>query len=216
MFAARGISNVDDYLESAFAAVESSSVETVMGSSWQAMLSAISENTLDTGDLTTVRENALWVCEIKAQHNTTNSSSFPQELRGLRTRMDEYRGLHRASGQPVKAAYCIVRDPRKGGKGYDEVREYRSGELARENRDLDGFKYRYISGKQFWKWLTGFESEVALLMPLSEIQDELGNQVQRARKHAKSQIREILYRELEKKNLGTTIDDVVLLRDLYL
>src|SRR5699024_3802789 len=88
MFAARGVESADEYLDTAFNAVESSSEETVMGNHWQKILSAISADTLDTGDLTTVRDGILWVCEVKSQTNTTNAASFPQELRGLRARMD--------------------------------------------------------------------------------------------------------------------------------
>ena len=216
MFAARGVATADEYIDSAFSAVESSSEETVMGNSWQKSLSSISEDTLDTGDLTTVRENTLWVCEVKSQINTHNAASFPQELRGMRTRMKEHTGRRRSSGQPVKAAYCVLRDPRRNGKGYDEVRVFQSADIARENRDLDGFEYRYITGRQFWKWLTGFESEIAILMPLSGFQSMLGDVVREARENAKERLKRELRKELRAHDLGTTIDDVVRLRDLYL
>lgn len=216
MFAARGVTTPDEYIDSAFSAVESSSEETVMGNQWQKILASISENTLDTGDLTTVREDTLWVCEVKSQANTHNASSFPQELRGLRTRMEENTGRRRSSGQPVKAAYCVLRDGRRGGKGFDEIRTFKSNDIARENRDLDGFKYRYITGQKFWKWLTGFESEIAILMPLSGFQDMLGNLVRDAREEAKERLKRELRKELGAHGLGTSIDDIVRFRDLYL
>lgn len=215
MFAARGVTNAAEYVDSAFGAVESSSEETVMGSHWQRMLSEISANTLDTGDLTTVRDGTLWVCEVKSQPNTINASSFPQELRGLRTRMEENLGRRRTSGQPVKAAYCILRDSRKGGAGIDEIRHYESSEIARENRDLDGFEYRYISGRHFWKWLTGFESEIALLMPLSDMSYE-GHKVSLVREAAKERILSELRAGLKSRGLGESIDDIVRLRNDYL
>lgn len=215
MFAARGILTADEYVESAFGAVESSSEETVMGTHWQKILSAISENTLDTGDLTTAREDILWVCEIKSQPNTINASSFPQELRGLRTRMRENLGRRRASGQPVKAAYCVLRDTRNSGKGVDEIRSYESGSIAIENRDLDGFEYRYISGRHFWKWLTGFDSEIAILMPLSEVAGTRGEAIRTARSEAIERIKRELRDELSDRGLGLSIDDVVHLRNAY-
>lgn len=214
MFAARGVATADDFVKESFRAVESSSEETMMGNHWHQILAAISENTLDTGDLTTEREGVIWVCEIKSQPNTTNSSSFPQELRSLRTRRDEIKNRRRVSKQDVKVAYCVLRDPARGGKGYDEMRRFPSESLFKENEDLSGFEYRYISGKQFWKWMSGFDSEVAILMPLSDLH-AMGHQVAVARDNAEQRLRQELHVELTAHGLGTTIDDVVKLRDLY-
>ncbi|MDN6822935.1 PmeII family type II restriction endonuclease [Corynebacterium flavescens] len=215
MFSARGVSNSDEYVEEAFHAVESSSEETVMGTQWQRILSAISEDTLDTGDLTTQRDGILWVCEVKAQTNTTNSSSFPQELRGMRTRMQELQGRQRASKQPVKAAYCVLRDKSNKNQGVNETRVYQSPELQRENRDLDNFEYRYITGKQFWQWLTGFDSEIAILMPLKDLEDK-GERVKLARNAALVKLQKQLRDELGELGLGVSIDDVVKYRSLKL
>ena len=87
MYAARGILTADEFVEEAFRAKESSSEETVMGNKWQQIIAAISDDTLDTGDLCTERDGDLYVCELKSQANTTNSSSFPQELRELITNL---------------------------------------------------------------------------------------------------------------------------------
>ncbi len=212
MFGLRGAASATEYLEEAFRAAESSSEETVMGHTWQRMLSAISEQTLDTGDLTTVRDDTLWVCELKAQTNTTNSSSFPQELRALRTRMEELTSRHRASKQPVKAAYCVLRDSRFSGNGIDESRVFQSGDVARENRDLDGFEYRYITGKSFWQWLTGYDSEIVLLMPLSDFAVE-SQEVRSAREHALTSLTAELLGLLRQHGLSNTLDDLVKLRD---
>lgn len=208
MLSARGVATADEYVEEAFHAVESSSEETVMGNFWQRILSAISEDTLDTGDLTTNRDNVLWVCEVKAQTNTTNSSSFPQELRGIRSRMQELEGRKRASKQPVRAAYCVLRDKSNKGQGVDEIRIFQSSDLQRENRDLNNFKYRYITGKSFWRWLTGFDSEIAILMPLRDL-EAMGAEVKIARDAALTRLQKQLRDELNDLNLGITIDDVV-------
>lgn len=216
MFAARGISNSDDLVQEAFRAKESSSEETVMGTAWQSMLATISDDTLDTGDLTTFRNGVLWVCELKSQPNTTNSSSFPQELRGLRTRMRELTGRRRASGQKVEVAYCVLRDNRKRGQGIDEYRIYEAGDLQPENRDLDGFRYRYITGKQFWKWLTGFDSELAILMPLADLGGDLSHEIKIARENAISALQAELRERLDNRGLDYSIDSVVKFRDYYL
>ncbi len=215
MFAARGVSTVDQLLDEAFRAVESSSEETMMGTHWQRILATISRDTFDTGDLTTERDGAIWVCEVKSQRNTTNSSSFPQELRSLRTRQEEIKRRRRASNQPVKAAYCVLRDDRKRGKGVDEERVFPRTDVLKENEDLAGFEYRYISGKQFWGWLTGFESEVALLMPLDDIAKN-GYRVAVARERSKDRLRKELHLKLTEFGLADSIDDVVKLRDVYL
>lgn len=216
MFVARGISTSDELVEEAFKAKESSSEETVMGNTWQKMLATISEDTLDTGDLTTVRDGVLWVCELKSQTNTTNSSSFPQELRGIRTRMAELTSRRRASNQDVRAAYCILRDNSNKGRGVDEDKIYKPGHFQIENKDLDGFEYRYITGRQFWKWLTGFESELAILMPLSDLEGSLSREVKQARDHAIFKIKSELRGKLDANDLDYSIDSVVKLRDYFL
>lgn len=215
MFAARGVATADQFLEEAFKAKESSSEETMMGTHWQQILATISKETFDTGDLTTERDGAIWVCEVKSQTNTTNSSSFPQELRSLRTRQQEISRRKRSKNQQVKAAYCVLRDGRNKGKGVDENRVFPSDDVLKENVDLAGFEYRYISGKQFWGWLTGFESEVALLMPLGNLHSG-GHKVAVARGEAIDRLKRELHLKLAEFGLDNTIDDVVKLRDLYL
>lgn len=49
MFAARGVATAEEFVLEAFRACESSSEETVMGNLWQALIAAISSDTLDTG-----------------------------------------------------------------------------------------------------------------------------------------------------------------------
>lgn len=213
MFAARGCVTAFDYLNEAFHATESSSEETVIGTTWQKILASISDDTLDTGDLTTLRGGVLWVLELKSQPNTTNSSSLPQELRSLRSRKEEIEGRRRASGQQVKAALCIAREGKVNAAGKDETVTYRSSTLQRENRDLDGFEYRYISGKKFWQWLAGYDSEVGLLMPISDID---GTNVKLARDRCYVRLSLELTNMLDRNDLGRTIDDLVKLRDRFM
>ena len=208
MFALRGITTAEEYIDAAFPALESSSEETVMGNTWQEILTQISENTFDTGDITTERDGILWVCEIKSQTNTTNSSSLPQELRALRTRMEEITGRKRVSKQEVKAAFCVTRDK----KPKDEFKTYEASAIQRENHDLNGFEYRYITGEKFWTWLTGYPSEAGLLMPLSAITG--GDKVAEARTQCIQNLKCELLELLKKHNLSNSIDDLVMLRAL--
>ena len=150
MFAARGVATAEEFVLEAFRACESSSEETVMGNLWQALIAAISSDTLDTGDMMTVRDGALYVCELKSQVNTTNSASFPQELRELKDKCETQRRFKRASNQQVLPAFCVLRH----NKAIDEIRTYQPDERDQANRDIAGFQYRYLTGAAFWQWLT--------------------------------------------------------------
>ncbi|MFR5828898.1 MAG: PmeII family type II restriction endonuclease, partial [Adlercreutzia equolifaciens] len=143
MFAARGVATAEEFVLEAFRACESSSEETVMGNLWQALIAAISSDTLDTGDMMTVRDGALYVCELKSQVNTTNSASFPQELRELKDKCETQRRFKRASNQQVLPAFCVLRH----NKAIDEIRTYQPDERDQANRDIAGFQYRYLTGR---------------------------------------------------------------------
>lgn len=145
MFAARGVATAEEFVLEAFRACESSSEETVMGNLWQALIAAISSDTLDTGDMMTVRDGALYVCELKSQVNTTNSASFPQELRELKDKCETQRRFKRASNQQVLPAFCVLRH----NKAIDEIRTYQPDERDQANRDIAGFQYRYLTGCGF-------------------------------------------------------------------
>ncbi|MEG2026005.1 MAG: PmeII family type II restriction endonuclease [Gordonibacter sp.] len=165
MFAARGVATAEEFVIEAFRACESSSEETVIGNTWQAVVAAISSDTLDTGDMMTVRDGALYVCELKSQTNTVNSSSFPQELRELKDKCAAQKRFKRASNQDVLPAFCILKEK----KPIDEMRTYRTSERDQANKDIDGFCYRYLAGPAFWQWLTGFDSVEGLVEDPSRI-----------------------------------------------
>lgn len=205
MFVARGINTAEGYVAEAFRAAESSSEETVMGTSWQNIIAQISVNTVDSGDLTAERDDAVWVCEIKSQTNTTNSTSFAGELRALRARMEEISRRRRSTNKPVRGAICITRDK----KAKDEIRIY-DNDWPPENRDLKGFEYRYITGEKFWRWLTGYPSEIGLLMPLGQI--EGGREVAKARAASLRRLKKELKNMLSEHGLTNSIDDLVELR----
>lgn len=205
MFAAKGISTAEAFVEEAFRACESSSEETVMGNTWQAIIAGISSDTLDTGDMMTVRDGCLYVCELKSQTNTTNSSSFPQELRELKDKCEAQRRFKRASGQEVCPAFCVLRNK----KPIDEWRIYEPDPRDTPNQDIRGFRYRYLAGAAFWQWLTGFDSVEGLVDDLSRI--ELG-EIESSRQECIQRLQNEMKDALEEKNLGNSISDVLELK----
>lgn len=211
MFAARGVYTADEYVEEAFRAKESSSEETVMGNTWQAIIAAISADTLDSGDLMTSRDGALWVCELKAAPNTTNSASFPQELRELKTKLEVQGRYKRASNQPLKAAFCVLRSQRNDSAGKDEERVFQAAPGDFTNMDLNGFEYRYLEGKKFWRWLADLDGPEGLVDDASALcvnRDELVA----ARKKRMEALKLELRNALDEHNLPHTIDGVLRLK----
>lgn len=205
MFAARGVCDAHEFVDEAFRAIESSSEETVIGNTWQAIIAAISSNTLDTGDLMTVRDGAVYVCELKAQANTVNSSSFPQELRELKDKCIAQARFRRASGQEVLPAFCVIRK----GKSIDELRIFHADIRDQANKDIDGFQYRYIAGSAFWKWLTGFDSVEGLVDNINLI--DTGD-VAAARNECINRLHTEMATALDTYHLGTTMNDVLALK----
>ena len=202
MFAARGAQTSQEFVEESFHALESSSEEGVMGKLWQRTIAIISENTIDTGDLTTTRDGALWVCELKTQTNTTNSASNVQGLRNLKTKLADARRPRRGGQVPVKAAFCVVR-----GTSKDEVRTFPANpDRPRENADLVGFEYRYLVGAAFWKWLAGFETPQELLGHLDDLDVAA---VRQARADCLGRLQQEMTDALKVAKLGTTISDVL-------
>lgn len=200
MFAARGVKTADEFVEESFRAYESSSEEGVMGTLWQAIVAGLSSNALDTGDLTAERDGALWACELKAQKNTTNSSSAVQELRDLKARMAEMGQYRRAKKQPIKGAYCVLRGP-----DIDEERTFTPRRAAKDE-DLRGFKYRYLSGKALWKWLVGVETPIDLIGDLYDLDVD---DVRKAREECLVRLKKEMADTLKAKGLDNGIEDVL-------
>lgn len=209
MFAARGVETAEEYVYEAFRACESSSEETVMGTIWQSIIAAISSDTLDTGDMMTVRDGALYVCELKSQTNTTNSSSFPQELRELKDKCEAQKRFRRASNQDVLPAFCVLRNK----KAIDEWRVFDPDTRDIANQDIRGFRYRYLAGSAFWQWLTGFDSVEGLVDDIGRI--DVGR-VRQARQGCILRLQEEMAKTLSDNGLGTTISDVLELKRLML
>ena len=207
MFAARGVATAEEFVEESFRACESSSEETVMGTTWQAIIASISSDTLDTGDMMTVREGDLYVCELKSQSNTTNSSSFVQELRELKDKCEAQARFRRASNQRVLPAFCVLRNNRS----IDEMRVYHADMRDQATQDMNGFEYRYLAGSAFWTWLTGFDSVEGLVNDVNLI--DIGDIVQ-AREECRERLQAEMTSALRSSNLGTTLNDVLMLKGI--
>lgn len=205
MFAARGVRTADEFVEDAFHAVESSSEETVMGNTWQAIVASISDDTLDAGDLMCVRDGTLWCCELKSQENTVNSSSFPQELRQLKDKVEEQRHISRPTRLPVRAAFCVLRTRWP----LDSKETYTSGPYDRANRDLDGFTYRRLYGSAFWQWLVGTDGPEGLVTDTTRIDTE---DVAEARAACLARLKDEMAQALDTRSLPRTIDGVLELK----
>lgn len=205
MFAARGVTTAEEFVNESFRAYESSSEEGVMGTMWQAIITAIASDTLDTGDMMTVRDGALYVCELKSQSNTTNSASFSQELRELKDKCEAQSRFKRASGQKVLPAFCVLRST----KSVDEVRTHSADARDQPNRDIDGFEYRYLEGKAFWLWLTGFEGVEGIIDDLELI--NTGDVVE-ARHECIERLQAEMRQALADNGLGDSINDVLALK----
>ena len=199
MLAARGALTADEFVEEAFHALESSSEEGVMGKLWQRTIAKLSSNTLDTGDLTTERDDALWVCELKTQENTTNSASVVQGLRNLKAKQAEAKRPRRGSSIPIKAAFCVNRGPAK-----DEMRTYDNP--SPQDMDLKGFEYRYIVGSSLWEWLTGFETPQQLLGHLDDLDVAA---IRAARAACLARLKKEMADALSERKLGDSISDVL-------
>ena len=155
----------------------------------------------------TVRDGALYVCELKTQTNTTNSSSFPQELRELKDKCEAQRRFRRASNQPVRAAFCVLRDK----KAIDKEITYQPSDRDLANQDIAGFQYRYLTGAAFWRWLTGFDSEKGLVSDVSLINSA---DVRLARQECIDRLQEEMRCALEEHGLDNSMNSVLVLKHL--
>lgn len=205
MFAARGVGTAEEFVYEAFRAIESTSEETVMGNIRQEICAAVANDTLDTGDMTTLRDGNLYVCEIKSQANTTNSSSFPQELRELKDKCESMSRFRRASNQQILPAFCVMRNK----KPKDEWVTYEAGPRDQANSDLTGFRYRYLAGAGFWNWLIGMDTVDDLILSFKDI--DLGA-VREAREKCLHRLKSEMHGALREEGLGQSMTDVLELR----
>lgn len=200
MFAARGVTDAEGFAEEAFRAHESSSEEGVMGTAWQGVAKNLA-NAIEAGDLMCERDGALYVVEVKSQTNTLNSASGAQTVRSLKAKVKYQQSFSRQKKVQVLPAIGVVR-----GKSSDKVVAFKSSKARGENPDIEGYEYRRIVGREFWKWMTGYDGIIDLIGDLDDID---APEVVLAREESLRRLKSDLYRALERKGLGRTISDVL-------
>lgn len=206
LFAARGISTAHGFVNEAFLAAESSSEETVMGNSRQALAIRLGQ-ALDGGDLIIVRDGIRYVCEMKSQTNTTNAGGLAAVLQELRKGIqDQQRAMrvHRTvSSQEVRGAILVSRS----SKSKDEELVYHANtEAKRTYPGIDGFSYRYISGVYMWRWVAGVDDPIELFDSIGGLDPE--GKLEEARKNALARIHRDLDKQLERRGLPDSIDSI--------
>ena len=201
MFALRGVSSADEFIHDAFSALESSSEETVIGSTWQRIAQDLARPAvIDAGDILAERDGTLWVVELKSQTNTLNARSSPQTIRALKARVDDHassRGVRRTS---VRAMIAVLRGPSQT----TEVK-FQPKRINDTNRDLIGFSYTYIVGREFWAWLTGRPNIVAFV----GTHVGSGSELKAAKEQSLKKLKGEMQRLLTSKGLGTSISDLI-------
>ncbi|RYP97056.1 Type II restriction endonuclease [Bifidobacterium pseudolongum subsp. globosum] len=203
LFAARGVTTASAFVDEAFRAAESSSEETVMGSTRQELAILLS-NSADTGDMTVVRDGVKYYCEMKSQTNTTNFGSLAAVLQELKYDVDNDRSrAHRTvTNQRVGAALLISRS----SKTVDEERVFHCDSIAKQPYSmLEGFTYRFISGRAMWQWVADVDDPIELVQPLTNLDD---GRVSAARSETLFRLHDEMNRELIARHLSDSIDSV--------
>lgn len=211
LFASRGVTTATMFVDEAFKAAESSSEETVMGSTRQELAILLSDGA-DTGDMTVVRDGVKYHCEMKSQTNTTNFGSLAAVLQELKydVENDTSRAHRTVTNQGIGAALLISRSKTT----VDEERVFHCDSVAKQPYSmLEGFTYRYISGRAMWQWVADVDDPIELVQPLTRLDD---GRVADARADALARLHHELDARLLAKHLPDTIDSVYeLVRDTW-
>lgn len=203
MFALRGASDADQYVDMAFAALESSSEETVMGNVWQEIALELAQPAVtEAGDMLAERDGILWAVEVKTQTNTLNARSKMQTIRVLKDTVERHSREQTVRRRKVKAVIGVIR-----GKSRDSFETYDNPPTDTANPDLDGFCYRYLVGASFWKWLTGRDDISGLFTGIVGGESALLD----ARSAAISRLKQELNDKLSAAGHGSSISDVMAL-----
>ena len=196
--ALRGALTAHRWLDEAFSAHESSSEETVMGNVWQQILTDLSTHSVGAGDFLFEKEDILWVLEMKTQVNTLNGPGRAQTLKTLKERIREHSSIRTPRLRGVMPMIGVLRgDPK------DQIRTHRT--RAPENRDIDGFQYRYMVGAPFRSWLTGVAN------PAELIDMHSGQILETARRDCLARLHQELNALLQERNLPDDIKSVLTL-----
>lgn len=183
MFAMRGVETSRDFIDSAFAAFESSSEETRMGTTWQQIFNGLATKAVDLSDLLVEKDDDLWVVEVKSQINTTTGRFKPSLYRELRDRVLQYSRAQRSRRGKVRAMIGVTRGP---ATDREIVCDYPP---RSPYADLNGFTIRYMVGPPFLRWLIGRPSILSLVGDVSD--------AARSVRDARSECLERLHEEME-------------------
>ena len=183
--ALRGVTTAHDWLDQAFHAHESSSEETMMGNSWQQILTDLSSHAVGAGDFLVEKEDELWVLEMKSQTNTLNGPARAQTLKVLRQRVRDYSSVRTPRRRSVRPMIGILR-----GEAADGWRTFVA--TTPENREIDGFQYREMVGAPFRAWLTGFANPAELVAASSENRTVLLGAREACRQRLHEELRDLL------------------------
>lgn len=196
--ALRGVTTASGWLDEAFNAHESSSEETMMGSAWQQILTDLSSHSVGAGDFLFEKEDMLWVLEMKSQTNTLNAPALAQTLKVLKQRVLDHSGIRTPRRRGVSAMIGVLR-----GDALDLWRTFSA--RSAENRDINGFQYRYMVGAPFRAWLTGLTHPSELV----EASSEQGASLLSARNDCRQRLQRELDVLLREKGLPDDIQSVM-------
>jgi hypothetical protein len=194
----KGAHTASEWVHENFLAHESSSEETVMGGTWQQILTELSVHAVGAGDFLFEEGDTLWVLEMKSQTNTFNAPALAQTLKVLKQRVVDHSQARSPRRRVVKAAIGILR-----GTPLDTTRTY----IARvpENQDINGFQYRYLVGAPFVLWLTGIER-------IEDMVDVTGGQsLKSAREACRQRLQDELRQTLNERDLPDEFRSITLL-----
>jgi hypothetical protein len=202
MFALRGLDTPQAFVEAAFAAHESSSEEGVMANTWTDILRRLATlPVVEGGDLLVEKESVLWIVQVKNSETTFTNAARLQTFRELKERVEHHRSFSTTSRRSVEPMIGVLR-----GKGRDEVKTYEPKSRTRtENREIFGFRYRYVVGSSFWRWLTGRSSVVDLLPNRGPSGAALAD----ARRRCVDRLADALRSELRTSGLPLSMDGVI-------
>lgn len=187
LFALRGVEESGAFVREAFAALESSSEETMMGNFWQSVLGQLATApAVDLSDLVVEKDGTLWVMEVKAQTNTLNARSLPGTLAAIWARIQEYRRYSSARRREIKPLIGVLRGPST------DVTRTLDWSTTRPAGAPPQIEYRYLVGEALWLWLTGRPNVMALVGDLKAHQDVIKTARQDALVRLTRELRELL------------------------
>jgi hypothetical protein len=195
LYRLRGIETATGFLEDAFRAHESSSEETVLGNSMQALVTALSESGVGAGDIFLERDGILWVIQVKSGKDTVPGWAWPEVFRDLKRKVMTQSRVSSPGRRGVQAMLGILR----GTPPSDTVETLRS-----DDPELNGFQYHKKVGSAFVGWMTGLND----LSRMAGTMHSRGADLALERESCQSRLRAELKDLLAAKGLDDDIESV--------